>query len=501
MALVSIAPAAILRAPLPYPWHPPSPQYVLAAHSVSQLHAVDGGTTYGLPYDSLMPPVRIEGKATLSCKGVMCALCWWINVCRFGGIPPLRSLSPRGLSELCLRKAEVAADCWRRRNGLPAAAAAAAAAKSGAAVDSGSGGKGASNSSGKGRPAGHGAGEDTGRQADLCRIGGAASTASGDSGSGAAADPHRATLDPRQCPTLAVQAVSCSLALMEISCGAGAGEAGARVSKGCGSGAGASGGTNNRMASPSGNTGVGEGDRETGGGSLDGQGACGGGSGDGTQEAAEHEEAGGSASVGVSGGGRAGQGGGADRGTNSGGCDSAVEEDYGSDSGSCHKHHFAWLANGGPLARRWWRAAVAAVHCALDELEAVGSIVAASFVDQVLDPSLAMPETDTGGTQHPRKSPMHPLNLHCVRSECYRYMGWNMEGMMGGPRHACHLRHAVCCSGMAIPVLRRRTVRGYVSGAGDHPKPCTAWCSVVRGGTNIKIIKKGPSWLWVEAHC
>ncbi len=30
-------------------------------HAVSQLHALDGGTTYGLPHDKLLPPVRAEG--------------------------------------------------------------------------------------------------------------------------------------------------------------------------------------------------------------------------------------------------------------------------------------------------------------------------------------------------------------------------------------------------------------------------------------------------------
>ncbi len=37
------------------------PQYLVHLHAVSQLHALDGGTTYGLPYDKLLPPVRADG--------------------------------------------------------------------------------------------------------------------------------------------------------------------------------------------------------------------------------------------------------------------------------------------------------------------------------------------------------------------------------------------------------------------------------------------------------
>ncbi len=378
----------------------PPPQYALAAHSVSQLHAVDGGTTYGLPYDSLIPPVREKAKDTLACYGAINAVSWWMRTCACGGyeLPP-RGLTPRSLFELCLRKAEVAADSWRRRNGLPAAAAAAAA--GGVGGVSGSSGQGTRSSSGKAASSGRQPRQDKvalsadememGRQAGLCRT-------------GCAADLPRATLYPSQCPKLAVRAMSCSLALMESSCGAGAGagtgEAEARVLNGTGSGAGGSGGTD-RMASSSGNAGVGEGDRGAGGGSLDG--ARGGGNGDGMQgSSSPGEEAGGSASVGA---GSGGQGVSADMGISSGGCGDAAKEacggrsgsGSGSDSGS--KDSGTWVRDGGPLARRWWRAAVAAVHCGMDELEAVGLRGDASCVGQVLDLSLAMPETDPGGTQ------------------------------------------------------------------------------------------------------
>ncbi len=367
---------------------------------MSQLHAVDGGTAYGLPHDSLMPPVRAQG--TLSCYGAINALFWWMRTGACGGfqLSP-RPLSPRGLFELCLREAEVAADCWRRRNGLPTAAAAAGGAgrASGSSSNSCSG-KAASSrrQRGQGEVVLLDAESGTGRHAGLCRTGGgaAARTASGGSGSGPAADRPRATLEPSQCPDLAMQAMACSLALMKSSCGAGAaagagaGEAEARVSKGTG------GGTciirMDRFARLSGNIAAAERAR----------GARGVGSGDGMQGSSSSpgEEAHRSASVGVSGGGREGQGGGADTGTGSGGCGDVAEETRGSGSGSGNQRPAAWLGDGGPLARRWWRAAAAAVHCAMDEREAVGSQAQARGVDQVLDLSPAMPVSDPGGTQH-----------------------------------------------------------------------------------------------------
>ncbi len=374
---------------------------------MSQLHAVDGGTTYGLPYDCLMPPVQEEGKAELSCKGALDALYWWKRTCACGGLQPGPwPLCPRGLFELCLREAEVAADCWRRRNGLPAVAEAAG----GSAGDSGRGGSSSSNKAASSRrqreqskvTRGDNNGEDTGRQAGLCPTGDVGSAAVvGGSSSSAAADRPRVTLDPSHCPELAMQAIACSRALMKSSCraGVGAGEATASMPKGSGRRASSSGGTDS-MASHRGNTGVGEGDRGAAGGSLDGQGDRGGGSGDGMQEAAAHEQAGLVASVGLSGGDRAGQGGRAGTGTGSGGRSSAEEAACGSGSsgsGSGNRCPAAWVCNGGPLARRWWRAAVAAVHCAMDELEVVGSQNAASCVGQVLDLSLAMPVSDTGG--------------------------------------------------------------------------------------------------------
>ncbi len=51
-------PSAYSKPPIPCP---SPPQYLVHLHVVSQLHALDGGTTYGLPHDKLLPPVRAMG--------------------------------------------------------------------------------------------------------------------------------------------------------------------------------------------------------------------------------------------------------------------------------------------------------------------------------------------------------------------------------------------------------------------------------------------------------
>ncbi len=62
----------------------PSPQYLVHLQVVSQLHALDGGTTYGLPHDKLLPPVRAEGAeagsggpTVLNNIGLQTALTLW----------------------------------------------------------------------------------------------------------------------------------------------------------------------------------------------------------------------------------------------------------------------------------------------------------------------------------------------------------------------------------------------------------------------------------------
>ncbi len=363
----------------------PSPQYALAAHAVSQLHAVDGGTTYGLPYDSLMPPVREKGKAALSCSGTINAVYWWTRTCDSGAS---RVLLPHGLFELCLRTVGVAADCWQRRNGLPVAAAAVAAA-GGSVGDNSSSSSSSSSSSGnaascegqhgQGKAAPGAAEVETGRLARLCHPGGTGSAAGVSRISPAAAGPPRVTLEPSECPELAIQAMACSRVLMEGSCRAGAG---ARAGGRAGSEAGEA-------------------------------------------HAAVLEE------------------------TGSGGCGDAAREacssGSSSGSGSGSKDPGSWLRDGGPLARRWWRAAVAAVHCVMDEL--VGSKDEARSVYQVLDPSLAMPVSDPGGAQHIQAAHSHG----CARPKPNAAVSAALQYCI-----------AVCeCVPGAVPALGRASLAQY----------------------------------------
>ncbi len=283
---------------------------------MSQLHAVDGGTTYGLPYDSLLPLLREEGETALSCKWLMAGVTWWANICRGGGLPPLQPLSPRGLFELCLREAEVAADCWRGRNGLPAAAAAAG----------GAGGASGSRS------------RDGGRDTNSCR---SSSSSSKEQASRAVkatcstgVNPRLTSLDVIFCPMLASLALDCSRCIVLSCCSAGA-------SKGASGGRAGSGG------------GAGTGDLAVSGDGV-GNGEGGGGSG------GAGERGGNGARAGESGG--AGNREGA---TDAG--DGPMENAGGAVPEAASESPATWLGDGGPLARRWWRAAVAAVHCGLDQ--------------------------------------------------------------------------------------------------------------------------------------
>ncbi len=258
-------------------------QYALAAHSVSQLHPVDGGTTYGLPYDSMLPLTALERGHQLSCFGMSVAACWWMRMCNFGGIPPLCPLSPRNLFELCLRTAEVTADCWRRRNGLLPAAAAAA-----------------GGSSGSSHTRRHGSTSTSTSASTSTSTSGRPDVASRDHAGhtfGAGVPVSRVLLDTSCCATVSLTAIGCSGDIM-CSCAGG------------------------RWGSPASGNRADEGSAPEGGAAAaDGASSSGCGSGGGT------ERPGRSGSMGPA----------------------------------------SWLGDGGPLARRWWRAAVAAVHCALDE--------------------------------------------------------------------------------------------------------------------------------------
>ncbi len=89
---------------------------------VSQLHAVDGGTTYGLPYDKLLPPIRspageaLPGSpALLECQGIETALGLWNTALGLGGSASWPSgVRPKSLMELLMRTAQVALDSWEQ---------------------------------------------------------------------------------------------------------------------------------------------------------------------------------------------------------------------------------------------------------------------------------------------------------------------------------------------------------------------------------------------------
>ncbi len=306
-------------------------QYTLAAHCVSQLHAVGGRTTYGLPYNSLMLHLRKGDTAALSCHGMLLAAYWWQHTCKAGGTPPLRTLAPRGMFRLCLRTAEIAAGCWRRRNGLPAAAdAAAAAGPTGGAGASGDWCR-ANGGGRKGRRVGRALlGMDSAFCAKAQELdrdeGGAGECGSSSSGScgtveaGSAAGAYRpgAMLDVDTCPELALTTLDCSRSIM----------------------------AHNSPSSAAARRGeCSAGSAEARGGIPTGRAVGGGGSTKGRKQADRGSCSGGGPSAGGSTGRNS-------RATGRGG----------------NKGEAAWLGDGGPLARRWWRAAVAAVHCRLDNL-------------------------------------------------------------------------------------------------------------------------------------
>lgn len=62
----------------------------------------------------------------------------------------------------------------------------------------------------------------------------------------------------------------------------------------------------------------------------------------------------------------------------------------------------SWLGDGGPLARCWWRAVVAAVHCAVEQhtTEDLPSAVLTSF--SLLDLASAVPGINRLTTHLPR---------------------------------------------------------------------------------------------------
>ncbi len=138
---------------------------------VSQLHAVDGGTTYGLPYDQLLPPVpdptSRDGPMVVEDEALWAAVSYWYEgflAESMTGRPILEPpLGPHVGVELLLRTARAMLDSWRHSSG----------AGSGNDGDGGSGG-------GRG---------------------------SGGGGSKLSSPPPRAVFNPHLCTTVAVHAL------------------------------------------------------------------------------------------------------------------------------------------------------------------------------------------------------------------------------------------------------------------------------------------------------
>ncbi len=91
----------------------PCLQYCMAVQAVSQLHAVDGGPLYGLPYDALLPAVPTSAKKgqsrrLLSFAPLSCAVNMWCACLSQRPPVSLRPLRPRHLLALCLRTARAA---------------------------------------------------------------------------------------------------------------------------------------------------------------------------------------------------------------------------------------------------------------------------------------------------------------------------------------------------------------------------------------------------------
>ncbi len=165
-----------------------TPQYLVHLHAVSQLHAVDGGATYGLPYDKLLPPMqatasnarvlRLGSGVVLRCWGLTTAALYWrLAVGLATPNPLLPGLGPREMLHVLLRTAQAAVDSWKHECSIAAAVV-------------GGGGSGGPSSSGGG-----------GQSTPQC------STERSDTSC-------KAILDARLCPETAVWALECIRALL-----------------------------------------------------------------------------------------------------------------------------------------------------------------------------------------------------------------------------------------------------------------------------------------------
>ncbi len=296
----------------PYPAPSPPPlQYLVHLHAVSELHALDGGTTYGLPYDKLMPVVACrEAAAGSGDRSLVVLSPTWITIAlstwrvRFAvlrprdcGAPPL--LRPRMVMEVLLRAARAAVDSLRYSSG------------GGGGSDSGSG---------------------------------SGTSSSPHSEQGARITPAACVLDGTGSPDIALRALEVAQAVMTLHpVSSGRSRQGTQGAGGIGNDGGG------RDASGDGDSGSGEG-------GSSGAGGSGGVEGGGGVSA--------SAGVGTTGG--AGSGGSPSEGTGGG---AEWHEDCGCmDAGGAVRVATwrSWAARR-RFADTWWRLVVAAVHAELDD--------------------------------------------------------------------------------------------------------------------------------------
>ncbi len=104
-----------------------APQNFVHLQLVSQLHAVDGGATYGLPYDQLLPPVPDPdatdagrgGPLLLSLRGLELTTAFWTNIFLSEHLTGSRVVPPdlerRTVSSMLIRYARATLDSWQRR--------------------------------------------------------------------------------------------------------------------------------------------------------------------------------------------------------------------------------------------------------------------------------------------------------------------------------------------------------------------------------------------------
>ncbi len=120
----------------------PWPQHFEASHVVSELHAMDGGTLYGMPHGPLAPTQQLVPGIvnTDRVNGVLNAFKIWAQAAELRPPTaqlPLPPLGPRSQVALCMRMARVFVDMLETRGSAAGGSGAAAAATTAVAAASG----------------------------------------------------------------------------------------------------------------------------------------------------------------------------------------------------------------------------------------------------------------------------------------------------------------------------------------------------------------------------